>query len=168
MKKNKDLKIFCSIIALCILAIDIILTMIAELRTFCIILIIIFFTSSIALIIYASTKPKKEIKKNVLTNIEDTIIIKLEDLKSEGISPVRNKQEIELLDDESIKKDLQLARENKVTKEILEEELSKTIFINDLKDKMKKYEETIEATKKAEEEQELKEFNKLLKKKKND
>ena len=57
---------------------------------------------------------------------------------------------------------------NKVTKEILEEELSKTIFINDLKDKMKKYEETIKATKKAEEEQELKEFNKLLKKKKND
>ena len=48
------------------------------------------------------------------------------------------------------------------------EELSKTVFINDLKEKIKQFEEEQEIIKQQEEEKELKELNKLIKQRKND
>lgn len=169
MKNNKDIIIICSIIALCILAIDIILTMIAGLYTFSSILLVLFIIAVIALIIFAIKKqPKKEVKKSIINNIEDTIALKLEDLKSDSITTIRTKKEIEIINDQSIKKDLEVQRENNVTKEKIEEELSKTVFINDLKEKIKQFEEEQETIKQQEEEQELKELNKLIKQRKND
>ena len=70
MKNNKDIIIICSIIALCILAIDIILTMIAGLYTFSSILLVLFIIAVIALIIFAIKKqPKKEVKKSIINKI---------------------------------------------------------------------------------------------------
>ena len=169
MKNNKDIIIICSIIALCILAIDIILTMIAGLYTCSSILLVLFIIAVIALIIFAIKKqPKKEVKKSIINNIEDTIALKLEDLKSDSITTIRTKKEIEIINDQSIKKDLEVQRENNVTKEKIEEELSKTVFINDLKEKIKQFEEEQEIIKQQEEEKELKELNKLIKQRKND
>lgn len=166
MKNNKDIIIICATIALCILAIDIILTFIAGLYSFCAILIILFIISLIVLIVFATKKDKILKKKyNPLTNIEDTIILKLEDLKSESILPIRNSQTIEIIDDTSIKRNLQEQREKNVTKEVIEEELGKTIFIKDLKDKMKLFEQEQELLRQKEEEQELKELNELIKNK---
>lgn len=169
MKNNKDIITICSIIALCILAIDIILTMIAGLYSFSSILSILFIIALICLIIFVIKKqPKKEVKKSIINNIEDTIALKLEDLNSGKITTIRNKKEIEIIDDQSIIKDLEIQRENNVTKETIEEELSKTVFINDLKEKIKQYEQEQETIKKQEEEKELKELNKLIKQRKND
>ena len=169
MKNNKDIIIICSIIALCILAIDIILTMIAGLYTFSSILLVLFIIAVIVLIIFAIKKqPKKEVKKSIINNIEDTIALKLEYLKSDSITTIRTKKEIEIINDQSIKKDLEVQRENNVTKEKIEEELSKTVFINDLKEKIKQFEEEQQIIKQQEEEKELKELNKLIKQRKND
>lgn len=169
MKNNKDIIIICSIIALCILAIDIILTMIAGLSSFGSILSCLFVIALVCLIIFIIKKqPKKEVKKSIINNIEDTIALKLEDLNSGKITTIRNQKEIEIIDDQSIIKDLEIQRENNITKETIEEELSKTVFINDLKEKIKLFEEEQEKLKQKEEEQELKELNKLIKQRKND
>ena len=165
MKNNKNILIISSIIALIILVINIILTMIGQLYTFTIILTIIFIVSSTYLIIYACKREVKE-SKTPLLSIEDTIILKLEDLKSESITPIRNKKEIEIKDDSSIKKDLEIQRENNVTKEVIEEELSKTMFITDLKEKIKKLEAEQEKEKELQEAEELIELNKLIKEQK--
>ncbi len=167
MKKNRRIIIGCSIIALCILAINIILTIIASLDLLCAILTTIFVVSLTSLLFYISNKETKQVNKTPLTSIENTIILKLEDLKSESIIPIRNEKEIDLIDDESIKKDLEQQRENKVTKEVIENELGKTIFINDLKEKMRIFEEEQEKIRQKEEEKELKELNKLIKAKRN-
>ena len=169
MKNNKDIIIICSIIALCILAIDIILTMIAGLYTFGSILLVLFIIAVIVLIVFSIKKqPKKIVKKSIINNIEDTIALKLEDLKSDSITTIRTKKEIEIINDKSIKEDLEVQRENNITKEKIEEELSKTVFINDLKEKIKLFEEEQEKIKQQEEDKELQELNKLIKQRKND
>lgn len=159
--KNKYILITSSIVALIILVINIVLTMIGGLYTFATILTIIFGVSSTCLITYACKKEVKA-KQTPLLSIENTIILKLEDLKSETITPIRNKKEIEIKDDSSIKKDLEIQRENKVTKEVIEEELSKTMFITDLKEKMKLFEAEQERIKQVEEAEELLELNKYI------
>ena len=164
MKNNKYIITIFSSIALCILAINIVLTIVAGLDMLCTLLTTVFVVSLTSLLFYVSKKEPTP-KKSPLVNIEDTIILKLEDLQSEGISPIRNEKEIEIVDDTSIKKDLEIQRENNVTKEIIEEELSKTIFINDLKEKMKLFEEEQRKLKEKEEAEELKELNKLIKEK---
>lgn len=159
--KNKYILITSSIVALIILVINIVLTMIGGLYTFATILTIIFGVSSTLLITYACKKEVKA-KQTPLLSIENTIILKLEDLKSETITPIRNNKEIEIKDDSSIKKDLEIQRENKVTKEVIEEELSKTTFITDLKEKMKQFEAEQERIKQVEEAEELLELNKYI------
>lgn len=159
--KNKYILITSSIVALIILVINIVLTMIGGLYTFATILTIIFGVSSTLLITYACKKEVKA-KQTPLLSIENTIILKLEDLKSETITPIRNNKEIEIKDDSSIKKDLEIQRENKVTKEVIEEELSKTMFITDLKEKMKQFEAEQERIKQVEEAEELLELNKYI------
>lgn len=161
MKNNKNILIISSIIALIILVINIILTMIGQLYTFTTILTIIFIVSSTYLIIY-TCKREFKVRKTPSLNIEDTIILKLEDLKSEDIVAIRNKKAIEIKDDSSIEKDLEIQRENKVTKEVIEEELSKTMFITDLKEKIKKFEAEQQKAKELEEAEELIELNKLI------
>ena len=169
MKRNRELIITCSIIALSILTIDIILTMLAGLDTLLILLSIIFTIAIIGLIIYKSKHTKKSNKrKSVIANIEDTIVLRLEEINIDSIAPVRNEEELIIKDDEPIKEDLEIQRENHITKELIEEELSKTIFINDLKDKMKLYEIEHEKIKEQEEAEELKKFQELIKDRKND
>lgn len=164
MKKNKYIITIFSIIALCILAINIILTIVAGLDILCAILTTLFVVALTSLLFYISKPEDKNYqKKTPLINIEDTIILKLEDLQSEGITPIRNKEEIEIIDDSSIKEDLETQRASNVTKETIEEELSKTMFINDLKGRMKAFEEEQEKIREKEEEKELKELNKLIK-----
>lgn len=169
MKRNREIIITCSIIALSILTIDIILTMIAGLDTLFIILSIIFTIAVIGLVIYKS-KPTKKIKKrkSIIANVEDRIVLRLEDINSVNITPIRNEEELIIKDDEPIKEDLQIQRENHITKELIEEELSKTIFINDLKEKMKLYEIEHQKIKEQEEAAELEEFKELIKERKND
>lgn len=168
MKKNKDIIIICSIIALFILTIDIILSLLVEMYFICALLALIFIAGSIALIIFTSRKPKKKTsKKSIINNIEHTIMLKLEDLDSIKITPIRSKMEVELKNDKSIKEDLKIQRQNNITKERLEEELSKTIFISNLKEKMELFELEQEKLRKKEEEKELKELNKLIKERKN-
>ena len=166
MKNNKNIIIICAIIALSILSIDIILTLIAKQYSFSIIMIILFIIATLLLIKFTTKKVRKEKEKNnPLTNIEYTIKLKLEDLNSESIHPVKYDKPVEILNDESIKKDLEYQRQNNITKETIEEELGKTIFISNLKNKIKLFEEQQELIKQQEEEQELKELNKLIKNK---
>lgn len=81
-------------------------------------------------------KAKKE--ESILDNLENTIVYKLDELRSYKISPVRNQEKVELKDDTAIKEDIET---HKVSKEAIEEEISKTMYINDLKEKIKQYEE---------------------------
>lgn len=168
MKNNKKIIIVCSIILLCILVVNIILTMLAGILTFGSMLIVLFLITLISLILFATHHKQEKKKKSPMVNIEDTIMLKLDDLNSNKITAIRNKEELTIIDDTSIKEDLNTQRENNVTKESIEVELSKTIFINDLKSKMKEFEIEQEKIKQQEEEQELKELKKLMKQKKND
>ena len=112
MKKNKDIIIICSIIALFILTIDIVISLLVEMYFICGILTILFIASSIALLIFVCRKPKKKKTKNsIINNIENTIMLKLEDLDSIKITPIRNKMEVELKNDKSIKEDLKIQRQ---------------------------------------------------------
>lgn len=168
MKNNKKIIIVCSIILLCILVVNIILTMLAGILTFGSMLIVLFLITLISLILFATHHKQEKKKKSPMVNIEDTIVLKLDDLNSNKITAIRNKEELTIIDDTSIKEDLNTQRENNVTKESIEVELSKTIFINDLKSKMKEFEIEQEKIKQQEEENELKELRKLMKQKKND
>ena len=168
MKNNKKIIIVCSIILLCILVVNIILTLVAGILTFGSMLIVFFLITLISLILFATHHKQEKKKKSPMVNIEDTIVLKLDDLNSNKITAIRNKEELTIIDDTSIKEDLNTQRENNVTKESIEVELSKTIFINDLKSKMKEFEIEQEKIKQQEEENELKELRKLMKQKKND
>ena len=160
MKNNKDIIIICAIVALCILAINIVLTLIVGLYSFCVCLVILLIISLLFLLWFVTRKNKE---KKYLTNIEHTIRLKLEDLQSDSIVPIRNTHTVEIIDDTSIKRDLEQQREKNVTKEVIEEELSKTVFINNLKDKIKLFEKEQEVLRQHEEEQELNELRELIK-----
>ena len=165
MNKNKEVIIICSIIALFILAIGIILTTLAGLTSFSILLLIIFIIAIICLIKYVIKKDAIDKQNNSpLVDIENTIMLKLEDLKSESITPIRTEKQIEIVNDNSIKEEIKVQRENNITKEVIEDELGKTIFINDLKEKIKLYEQEQEKIRIQEEEKELRELNDLIEK----
>ena len=83
----------------------------------------------------------KDNKENILENVENTIVYKLDELRSFKISPIRNDMEVKVVDDTAIKADL----ENNVTKEDLEDEISKTMYLKDLREKMQEYEEAEES-----------------------
>ncbi len=88
-------------------------------------------------------KEDKESKEtsNILDNVENTIVYKLDELRSFKISPIRSEQKIEVIDDTAIKEELEEAKEHHITKETLEDEISKTMYINDLKEKIRQFEE---------------------------
>ncbi|MGN1372286.1 MAG: DUF5305 family protein [Candidatus Coprovivens sp.] len=85
-------------------------------------------------------KDTKDESENILNNVENTIIYKLDELRSFKISPVRNEEKIEVVDDTAIKQEIEESKEQKITKEALEDEISKTMYINDLKEKIKQFE----------------------------
>lgn len=86
-------------------------------------------------------KDNKETSESILDNLENTIVYKLDELRSFKISPVRNESTIEVVDDTAIKEELEEAKEHNITKETIEDEISKTMYINDLKEKIRQYEE---------------------------
>ncbi len=84
---------------------------------------------------------KSETKsKSILDNVENTIVYKLDELRSFKISPVRNKSTIEVVDDTAIKEEIESSHENHITKENLEDEISKTMYLNNLKEKIRQFE----------------------------
>lgn len=86
-------------------------------------------------------KDAKDISSNILDDVENTIVYKLDELRSFKISPIRNNQKIEVVDDTAIKEEIEESKEQHITKETLEDEISKTMYINDLKAKIKQFEE---------------------------
>ena len=120
-------------------------------------------------------KDNKDTNENILDNLENTIVYKLDELRSFKISPIKQEKAIEVVDDTAIKNEIEEAKEHKITKESLEDEISKTMYINDLKEKIRQYEEEElekkqpkkETTKEPKEEikEEIKEEKKAPKKK---
>ena len=88
---------------------------------------------------YMKEEPDKKDQENILENVENTIVYKLDELRSFKISPIRNQQQIQVVDDTAIKTEIENNKE--LTKENLEDEISKTMYIKDLKEKMKQFEE---------------------------
>ena len=87
-------------------------------------------------------KDNKDEKESILDNVENTIVYKLDELRSFKISPIRNEDTIEVVDDTAIREELEEAKEHNITKENLEDEISKTMYINDLKERIRQFEET--------------------------
>ena len=85
---------------------------------------------------------KKDDDKNpyesLLDNIEDTIVFKLDEMRSYKISPIRNKKKIEVVDDTAIKKKIKDSKDFK--EETLIDELSKTTILKNLKEQIEELE----------------------------
>lgn len=88
---------------------------------------------------YMKEEPSDKQQESILDNVENTIVYKLDELRSFKISPIRNEQEIKVVDDTGIKSEIEQNKEFK--KEDIEDEISKTMYIKDLKEKMRQYEE---------------------------
>lgn len=86
------------------------------------------------------SKDDKEASTSILDDVENTIVYKLDELRSFKISPIRNEQKIEVVDDTAIKEEIEESKEQHITKESLEDEISKTMYINDLKEKIRQFE----------------------------
>ena len=89
---------------------------------------------------YMKEEPDKDKEENILENVENTIVYKLDELRSFKISPIRNNMEVKVIDDTAIKTEIENNKENNITKEDLEDEISKTMYIKNLKEKMEEYE----------------------------
>lgn len=88
---------------------------------------------------YMKIESKDGNENNILENVENTIVYKLDELRSFKISPIRNEQKIEVVDDTAIKEEIKNSQENSVTREALSDEISKTMYIKNLREKMEKY-----------------------------
>ena len=89
---------------------------------------------------YMKEEPDKNQQQgSILDNVENTIVYKLDELRSFKISPIRNDQELKVVDDTAIKTEIENNKEFK--KEDIEDEISKTMYIKDLKEKMRQFEE---------------------------
>ncbi len=88
---------------------------------------------------YMKEEPLEKQQGSILDNVEDTIVYKLDELRSFKISPIRNQQEIKVVDDTAIKTEIENNKDFK--KEDIEDEISKTMYIKDLKEKMRQAEE---------------------------
>ncbi len=86
-------------------------------------------------------KPEKGAVKsdyeNMLENLENTMVYKLDELRSFKISPVRSKKKVEIVDDTAIKDVLE--HTTQISKKELEDELSKTQYLKDLKKRIEDY-----------------------------
>ena len=101
---------------------------------------------------------KKEDKSDyetMLEGLENTVVYKLDELRSYKISPIRKKEKVELVDDSAIKDVLE--NTTQLSRKAIEEELSKTQYLKDLKKK-------VEEAEAKEEAKEIKEAEKAAKK----
>ena len=101
---------------------------------------------------------KKEDKSDyetMLEGLENTVVYKLDELRSYKISPIRKKEKVEIIDDSAIKDVLE--NTTQLSRKTIEEELSKTQYLKDLKKKVEEAEEKEEA-------KEIKEASKAAKK----
>ena len=110
-------------------------------------------------------KPEKEVEKsdyeNMLENLENTMVYKLDELRSFKISPVRSKKKVEIVDDTAIKDVLE--NTTQISKEEIEDELSKTQYLKDLKKRIEEYDTDApksKAPKAKDDEEEVKEEKK--------
>lgn len=87
--------------------------------------------------------------ENILENVENTIVYKLDELRSFKISPIRNEKKIEVVDDTAIKEQIEENKNSQLTSNSLEEEISKTKYIKDLKEKVQEAEEAEKKAKKT-------------------
>ncbi len=112
-------------------------------------------------------KDSKDTSENILDNLENTIVYKLDELRSFKISPIKQEKAIEVVDDTAIKNEIEEAKEHKITKEYLEDEISKTMYINDLKERIRQYEEEELEKKQPKKEEVIPEVKKEEKKEEN-
>lgn len=112
-------------------------------------------------------KDSKDTNENILDNLENTIVYKLDELRSFKISPIKQEKAIEVVDDTAIKNEIEEAKEHKITKESLEDEISKTMYINDLKERIRQYEEEELEKKQPKKEEVIPEVKKEEKKEEN-
>lgn len=108
------------------------------------------------------TTDKTKEQENILENLEKTVVYKLDELRSFKISPIRNNEKINVVDDTAIKKEIETSKDLEITSSALSSELSKTMYLKDLRERMLKYEEenlakTKKLTKTTEEPKEIKE-----------
>lgn len=89
--------------------------------------------------------------ESILENVENTIVYKLDELRSFKISPIRNEQKIEVVDDTAIKEQIKENKKTKITRDALEEEISKTQVIRNLKEKAELLEQEHKKEKEAKE-----------------
>ncbi len=85
---------------------------------------------------YMKEEPENK-KESLLENVENTIVYKLDELRSFKISPVRSKKKVEIVDDTAIKDVLE--HTTQISKKELEDELSKTQYLKDLKKRIEDY-----------------------------
>ncbi len=93
--------------------------------------------------------------ETMLENLENTVVYKLDELRSYKISPIRKKEKVEVVDDKAIKDVLE--NTTQLSRKDIEEELSKTQYLKDLKKK-------VEEAEAKEEEKAIKEAEKAAKK----
>lgn len=96
--------------------------------------------------------------ESLLDNIENTLVLKLDELRSVRISPVRNRKKIEVIDSSAIKEKI---KENKdFNEKTLIDELSKTSIIKNLQEQLnnleKEYKKDVKNETKKEKEEEQK------------
>ncbi len=89
----------------------------------------------------------KETYESLLDNIEDTIVFKLDEMRSYKISPIRNNKKIEVVDDTAIKKTIK--KNKNVNEETLIDELSKTTILKNLKQQIEELEKEHNSNKKV-------------------
>ena len=106
--------------------------------------------------------------ESLLDNIENTLVLKLDELRSVKISPVRNRKKIEVIDSSAIKEKI---KENKdFTEDTLIDELSKTSIIKNLQAQLSNLEQEYKEEKNSnktfkpvEEEKEESLYDKIMK-----
>ena len=103
--------------------------------------------------------------ESLLDNIENTLVLKLDELRSVRISPVRNRKKIEVIDSSAIKEKI---KENKdFNEKTLIDELSKTSIIKNLQEQLnnleKEYKKDVKNETKKETKKEKEEEQKIAK-----
>lgn len=101
------------------------------------------------------SKEEKNEYETISEGLENTVVYKLDELRSYKISPIRKKEKVELVDDSAIKDVFE--NTTQLSRKALEEELSKTQYLKDLKKKIEEAEDREEAL-------EAKEVEKAIKK----
>lgn len=109
---------------------------------------------------YMKVEETETRNENILENVENTIVYKLDELRSFKISPIRNEKKIEVVDDTAIKEQIEENQNSQITTNNLEEEISKTKYIKDLKQKIEEAENAEKQASKSPKKQNKKSFPK--------